>query len=98
MIRTLWMSVAMFTLAPMQDFLYLGSDSRMNFPGKLGGNWTWRLQPENMSVELKYSIKELNNLYSRMNPALVEKEKKEAALKAELDAVGKEEEGSSTDA
>ncbi|MBI2683808.1 MAG: 4-alpha-glucanotransferase [Actinobacteria bacterium] len=28
---------------PMQDILGLGSDARMNFPGTLGGNWSWRL-------------------------------------------------------
>ncbi len=43
MIRSVWSSVAMMSLAPLQDFLNLGSEARMNFPGKLGGNWTWRM-------------------------------------------------------
>jgi len=29
-------------IMPMQDVLGLGSEGRMNTPGKLGGNWTWR--------------------------------------------------------
>jgi 4-alpha-glucanotransferase len=25
--------------------LGLGSEARMNRPGEIGGNWTWRLEP-----------------------------------------------------
>jgi 4-alpha-glucanotransferase len=28
-----------------QDILGLGSEARMNRPGEIGGNWTWRLEP-----------------------------------------------------
>jgi 4-alpha-glucanotransferase len=33
----------------MQDVLEIGSEGRMNLPGSLGGNWSWRLGPEGMS-------------------------------------------------
>jgi 4-alpha-glucanotransferase len=66
MIRAIWSSVAMFTLAPMQDFLSLGTEGRMNMPGRPGGNWTWRVDPEDLTEELAARIRETNFLYSRV--------------------------------
>ncbi len=42
-------SPARVALAPMQDYLGLGSEARLNTPGKASGNWRWRMlanQPE----------------------------------------------------
>ena len=66
-IRAIWSSVAMFAIAPMQDFLGLGNEARMNYPGNPAGNWTWRLLPEAFKPELVTSIYEINRLYSRLN-------------------------------
>jgi 4-alpha-glucanotransferase len=60
-----WGSVAVFSVAPMQDFLGLGSTARMNFPSKLGGNWEWRMNKQDTSKSLQARIKELNWLYQR---------------------------------
>jgi 4-alpha-glucanotransferase len=49
----------------MQDALSLGTEARMNFPSKLGGNWEWRMREEDMSQELAERLHELNELYSR---------------------------------
>jgi len=38
-----WSSAAAVTIAPLQDVLDLGSDSRMNVPGSANGNWRWRV-------------------------------------------------------
>lgn len=65
MIRGVWSSVAVFALAPMQDFLNLGNEARMNYPGNAMGNWAWRLEEEALTPELAQKIKELNFLYSR---------------------------------
>ncbi|MGE5221241.1 MAG: 4-alpha-glucanotransferase [Omnitrophica WOR_2 bacterium] len=67
MIRSIWSSVAMFALAPMQDFLALGSEARMNFPGKPAGNWTWRMCAGDLSEDLCQRIKKTGFLYSRLN-------------------------------
>jgi len=67
-IRAVWSSVAMFAIAPMQDFLGLGNEARMNYPGNSAGNWNWRLHPEAFTTELVSRIREINGLYSRMNP------------------------------
>jgi 4-alpha-glucanotransferase len=67
MIRGAWMSVADLALAPMQDFLNLGNEARMNYPGRLGGNWTWRMPDGAASSQLADRIRELNYLYQREN-------------------------------
>ncbi|MCG2583733.1 4-alpha-glucanotransferase [Massilia sp. TS11] len=52
MIEALWQSPANTVLAPMQDALNLGEEARMNFPGKMGGNWAWRYREEQLTPEL----------------------------------------------
>ncbi|MBN2047691.1 MAG: 4-alpha-glucanotransferase [Anaerolineaceae bacterium] len=65
MIRAIWSSVADFAIAPLQDFLNLGTEARMNLPGTLGGNWDWRVQSHQLADYLKARIRETNLLYNR---------------------------------
>jgi len=65
MIRSIWSSVAIFAVVPMQDFLDQGTESRMNYPSRLGGNWEWRMEEKDLSSDLKKKISELNYLYDR---------------------------------
>jgi 4-alpha-glucanotransferase len=65
LIRAAWSSVAVFALAPMQDFLGLGNEARMNHPGSPSGNWTWRMPPGALDQGLSDRINEINALYSR---------------------------------
>ncbi|CAN5287239.1 4-alpha-glucanotransferase [soil metagenome] len=65
LIRASFMSVANTAVIPMQDFLGLDSEARMNFPGKAEGNWTWRMRPEQMTAELSRHIRNLTLLYQR---------------------------------
>jgi 4-alpha-glucanotransferase len=44
LVREAWASVAQTAIAPMQDFLGLGSEARFNTPGVSEGNWAWRLR------------------------------------------------------
>jgi 4-alpha-glucanotransferase len=44
MLREAWASAAGTAIAPMQDFMKLGADARMNTPGVAAGNWGWRLR------------------------------------------------------
>ncbi len=41
----------------MQDLLNLGTDARMNFPSKLGGNWMWRFSWDQVPSELSKRYK-----------------------------------------
>jgi len=44
-VTRLWMeSVAPLVMLQAQDLLELGSDARMNTPGRATGNWRWRLR------------------------------------------------------
>ena len=65
LIRYAWSSVANFAIAPMQDFLRLGNEARMNYPGQFGNNWTWRLDSSISYDDLIPAIKSLNDLYNR---------------------------------
>jgi 4-alpha-glucanotransferase len=42
MIEAVYRSDAMLAIVPLQDMLELGSEARMNRPGTVEGNWTWR--------------------------------------------------------
>jgi 4-alpha-glucanotransferase len=44
MIETVMQSQANLAIIPMQDFLKLGSEARMNTPGVANGNWRWKFQ------------------------------------------------------
>ena len=65
LIRLAWSSVAVFALAPLQDFLNLGNKARMNYPGNPSGNWSWRMPENSLSEDLRMGISEMNHLYSR---------------------------------
>lgn len=65
LIRSIWSSVAVYAVAPMQDALSLGGEARMNFPSKLGGNWEWRMTEGDMSETLAARLREMNQLYLR---------------------------------
>ncbi len=66
MIRALWASVAHTVVVPMQDLLSLGPEARMNFPGKLGGNWGWRVLEDQLTDALGDKLQELNTICDRL--------------------------------
>ena len=65
-IRTAMASVSDLCVVPMQDFLGLGEEGRMNFPGTMSdANWTWRATQEMFTDELAERIGKLVRLYNR---------------------------------
>jgi 4-alpha-glucanotransferase len=64
-IRLAWSSVAVIAMAPLQDLLSLGTEARMNFPGRPSGNWTWRLPAGALTDGLCARLRETNVLYGR---------------------------------
>ncbi|MDO4548080.1 MAG: 4-alpha-glucanotransferase [Clostridia bacterium] len=61
MILAVLFSRASTAIAPMQDFLGLGAEARMNTPGTVGGtNWRWRMSKDALTPELAARIKKLN--------------------------------------
>ena len=49
LIRAAFSTDARLAIAPMQDYLGLGSDARINTPGTSKDNWRWRVQPGQLS-------------------------------------------------
>jgi 4-alpha-glucanotransferase len=52
MIRAAFATRARLAIAPLQDYLGLGSEARINVPGKAGGNWRWRVLDSQLSPEV----------------------------------------------
>ncbi len=65
LIRAAYASAANIVIIPMQDVLNLSGEARMNFPGKLGGNWTWRFTWGQIKENLDAHYKGLAVLYER---------------------------------
>jgi len=66
MIRTAMMSVADICIIPMQDYLGLGSEARINTPSTLGDNWKWRVRPGVFTKSLAEKILAQTRLYARV--------------------------------
>jgi 4-alpha-glucanotransferase len=64
-IRTLWASVADTVVVPLQDVLGLGSDARMNLPGRADGNWRWRYHSGALTDHIRGRLLDLTKTYGR---------------------------------
>jgi 4-alpha-glucanotransferase len=67
-IRTVLSSAADTVIIPMQDFLGLGSEARMNLPATLGNNWRWRMKEDQLKPDLSSRLREMNRTYGRLRP------------------------------
>ena len=59
MIEAAFASAANTAIIPMQDFLRLGTEGRMNTPGTVGNNWGWRMKmpaPDTVKKEIQALI------------------------------------------
>ena len=66
-IRTAMSSVSEQCVVQLQDYLDLGADARMNFPGTCDGtNWTWRALDGVLTEALAAKIRKLTTLYGRL--------------------------------
>ncbi|MCX8070876.1 MAG: 4-alpha-glucanotransferase [Candidatus Binatia bacterium] len=59
-------SVADTFIVPAQDLLSLGSEARMNYPGRAEGNWRWRLEPGQLTDAVWQRLRSLSELYGRL--------------------------------
>ena len=67
MIRGAMGSVSRLCIVQMQDYLELGKEARMNFPGTLSmDNWTWRAEEGFDSKALAEKILKITGLYGRL--------------------------------
>ena len=65
LIRAAMASVAQVSIVPLQDILGLGSKARMNLPGTVGSNWTWRYSPGALTDDIVSRMAAMVTLYER---------------------------------
>jgi 4-alpha-glucanotransferase len=64
-IRGVMSSVADTAMIPLQDVLCLGTEARMNYPGRPSGNWQWRFRPGAIGDWHVGRLAEMAELYGR---------------------------------
>jgi 4-alpha-glucanotransferase len=70
LIRSILASHAKYAIFPMQDFLGLGSEARMNTPGTCGDpNWCWRMKQDSFSPALSESLASIIRMFGRTGNA-----------------------------
>ncbi|HET6846181.1 MAG TPA: 4-alpha-glucanotransferase [Anaerolineales bacterium] len=65
MIAATLRSKAVLAVLPMQDILDLGTEARMNYPGRAQGYWEWRLLPGSLNASLASEFRALNSATKR---------------------------------
>ena len=79
MIRAAMSSVADRCVIPVQDYLCLGNEARINEPSTLGDNWKWRMKKGQLNETIIQKIYKMTKLYGRLvKEETEEKEKTEA--------------------
>lgn len=64
-IRLAHASVADLCIIPMQDYLGIGEEGRINTPSTLGNNWDWRMEEGEFTPAIMKKIKKMAALYGR---------------------------------
>ena len=65
MIRSAYASNSRLVIIPMQDWLGLDENSRMNFPSTTEGNWMWKMKAEDLTRKLEKQIREQVKTFGR---------------------------------
>lgn len=65
LIEVVYRTNANFVIVPLQDILCLDNEARMNFPGTVGGNWSWRYKKENITKKMEEKLAILSQKYHR---------------------------------
>lgn len=75
LVNLAWSSSAALAIAPLQDLLNLGAESRMNIPGRASGNWRWRC-PNDIKLSPAFLwLRELTELSKRAEPETTDQPK-----------------------
>jgi 4-alpha-glucanotransferase len=59
MIRAAFSTDAKLAIAPLQDYLGLGSEARLNVPGTSSNNWRWRMLDSQLTPEVRGRVASL---------------------------------------
>lgn len=66
-IRAAMESVAKYCIIPAQDYLELGSESRINTPSTVGNNWKWRMKKDAFDEKVVEHMARIAKIYGRYN-------------------------------
>ncbi len=66
LVREAMKSAAGLVIVPAQDVLGLGTEARMNEPGTIGANWTWRLEASALTREHAAWMRGMAAIYARL--------------------------------
>ena len=66
LIRAAQSSVAELCVIPLQDYLGLGNDCRINTPSTVGENWRWRMLSGEITDEIAVKCRKMAKLYGRV--------------------------------
>ena len=77
LVQLAWSSKAALAIAPLQDLLNLGAESRMNVPGRASGNWGWRCPEEMLSLPAFQWLQELTERSKRSRQGASQQEPSE---------------------
>ena len=80
-VRLAMMSSANTCITPLQDYLGLDAEARINKPSTLGGNWEWRMDAQMLSEEMREKIYRLTRISSRLSEEKQQIEKEKLAQK-----------------
>lgn len=59
-------SVSKLCIIPMQDYLVLDNEARINLPSTVGGNWEWRMKNRAFTKSLAKEMRAMARLYARL--------------------------------
>jgi 4-alpha-glucanotransferase len=62
-------SPARVAMIQAQDALGLGSEARMNQPGRIGNSWRWRMEPGALTLALARRLREVTEAAGRLSAA-----------------------------
>ncbi len=65
LIRLAMLSIGKYCIIPMQDYLHLGGEARINFPSTLGKNWEWRMTADQMTEQVANHITKVTKVSGR---------------------------------
>lgn len=65
LISRIMASNATMCIVPLQDYMGADDSARINTPGTLGNNWSWRITKDMLTDELANNILKITKLYSR---------------------------------
>ena len=75
------MSSAQTAIIPIQDWAGLDNSARMNTPGTIENNWSWRMKADLITEELTEEVLKMTKRFNRANWAALDAlKKKEVAV------------------